>query len=62
VPELVSTIEAGEILGISRQAVTELLEPGGRLTGHRVGERAIAIAKADVYAEKARRDRVAHAG
>jgi hypothetical protein len=59
VPELVGVADAAEILGVSRQAVDKMLEPGGRLVGHRVGGKGTAIAKADVYAEKARRERVA---
>ncbi|MFJ6532496.1 helix-turn-helix domain-containing protein [Microbacterium sp. NPDC091662] len=53
VPELLSTPEAAEILRVSQQRVRQMVAEG-KLAGHRVGERAIALVRSDVEARAAR--------
>jgi predicted DNA-binding transcriptional regulator AlpA len=47
VPELIGADEAGDILGISRQAVLKRYSTGA-LPGHRIGEKVIAFTRRDV--------------
>lgn len=54
VPELISTDDAADLLGISRQAVDKQIK-SGKLRGHRVGERTVVLARADVVASAARK-------
>jgi excisionase family DNA binding protein len=54
VPELISTDDAAEMLGVSRQAIDKQIR-SGKLVGHRVGERTVVLARADVVAAAARK-------
>lgn len=54
VPELVGTDDAAEMLGITRQAIDKQIKTG-KLRGHRVGERTVVLARADVVAAAARK-------
>lgn len=54
VPSLMSTDDAASMLGISRQAVDKQIR-AGKLRGHRVGERTVVLARADVEAAAAAR-------
>jgi excisionase family DNA binding protein len=54
VPELISTDDAADLLGVSRQAVDKQIR-SGKLRGHRVGERTVVLARADVLAAVARK-------
>ena len=56
VPELISTEDAAEMLGVSRQAIDKQIK-SGKLTGHRVGERMVVLARADVEREASLRSR-----
>lgn len=53
VPDLISAEEAAELLGISRQAVHKKVT-AGTLPGHRIGERTLVFARADVEAAVSR--------
>lgn len=52
VPELLSTPEAAELLGVSQQRVRQMIDEG-KLAAHRVGERAIALVRSEVIARAA---------
>lgn len=54
VPDLLSTVEAAELLGVSQQRVRQLIGEG-KLASYRVGERAIALARGEVEAARDRR-------
>ncbi|MEO5921704.1 MAG: helix-turn-helix domain-containing protein [Pseudolysinimonas sp.] len=54
VPELISTDDAAEMLGVTRQAIDKQIKTG-KLHGHRVGERTVVLARADVIAAAARK-------
>jgi hypothetical protein len=54
VPELIGADDAGEILGISRQAVLKRYATGN-LPGHRIGDKVIAFVRRDVEAAAAKR-------
>jgi excisionase family DNA binding protein len=56
VPALVGAEEAAEMLGITRQAVGQKFA-AGQLPGHRVGERVIVFARADIEQAAAARGR-----
>lgn len=59
-PELVGGPEAADILGISRQAVKVMIDSGKFATATRIGERGVAIARAEV--ERMAEQRRYHAG
>ncbi len=52
VPELISTGEAADLLGISQQRVRQMIGEG-KLAAHRVGERSIALVRREVAARAA---------
>lgn len=54
VPELISSDEAAELLGVTRQAISKKFLDG-QLPGHRVGERSIVFARRDIEGIASRR-------
>lgn len=53
VPDLLSTPEAAELLGVTQQRIRQMIAEG-KLAAHRVGERSIALVRREVEARAAR--------